>query len=101
MIKNSYKLRQKLSIHGETEDGKAVLGNSFIFMSTLGLPFDVLIQELNKNNFTIDIEDFCKSALKEGWSKNTIFKKLTENIGDVIDNGVEFKNKLIYVLEKL
>lgn len=53
MIKNSYKLKQKISVSGKTNDGKVVLKNSFIFMSTLGLPFDILIDELNTNGYTI------------------------------------------------
>ena len=93
---NSYKLAQKLDIAGETTDGKMVLKNSFIFMSTLGLPLNILIEELEQNGFVIDWIDFCTSALKDGWKPTTIFNKIKEGIEETYakDYQVELLGRL-------
>lgn len=82
---NLHKLKQRLSISGETTDGKIVLSGCFIFMSTLGLPFDILLDTIDKNGIIIDWVDFCKNALNDGWKKTTLFNKINEASSDVYE----------------
>ena len=76
VAQNSYKLNQKINIVGKTTDGKIVLKNAFVYMSTVGLPMDILLIELDKRNFIIDWIDFCKCALLDGWKRKTIYNKI-------------------------
>ena len=96
MLKNLYKLKQKINISAKTIDNKLVLGNSFIFMSTLGLPFDILLDEIYSKGFVIDWVEFCQKALNDGWKKKTILSKLNEAIY-VFDK--EYSNELLKRVE--
>lgn len=79
MIKNSYKLQQKIKILGKTSDNKPVI-NAFIFLSTVGLPIDIIVDEIYNNGFVIDWFDFCISAKNDGWNKNTLINKIKSGI---------------------
>jgi hypothetical protein len=70
----------------------------FIFMSTLGLPLDVLFTILKENNIIIDWIDFYQDCIKNGWKHQTIINKLEHSLFDVY--GKEYKNVIIERLKK-
>lgn len=102
MIKNPYKLAQKIKISGITDDGKLVIQNAFIFLSTVGIPFDIVVEELYNNNFIIDWFDFCISAKNDGWNKNTLTNKIKNGI-DVFDDNykIELMERINLIVENM
>lgn len=41
----------------------------------MGIPFDIILEQLTDNNFVIDWVEFIQSAIACGWSIKTLYKK--------------------------
>ena len=86
--------RPGLRISGKTEDGKLVVQGMFpIVSSTIGLPLEMLLPDLEKNNMVIDWVDFYQEALRSGWTEKTTIIKIETAVGDYF--GTEYKQEVV------
>ena len=73
-----------LSVTGQTEDGKLVIGNIFENVtSRLGIPLDFVLEILNNNNMVVDWRQFYEDSMKSGWSYKTLRLRIDSSLGDM------------------
>ena len=73
-----------LKISGKTEDGKLVVQGVFQITSSIGLPLEIILDTLTKQNMIIDWVDFIKTSLEKGSKLNTILYRVESAIGDCL-----------------
>ena len=93
------KKKTKLKVIGKTSNGKLVLQGCFVFVSTKGLPLDILFLTLQNRKYVIDWIDFCDAAISDGWNIATLFSKLNVALFDVY--GLKYRDNVIATLKKL
>lgn len=76
--------KNRIFISGQTEDGRLVLGNVFIQCESRGLPLEIMIDELEKQNCLIDWIDFYESSLEACWQPETTLKKIEIALNETI-----------------
>jgi len=84
-------------ITGKTTEGKFCYGEIFKFSDTYGLPLDMILEELEKENGVVDWEQYYKDAKKAGWRKDTIIKKIKMDItnSDLKDRVVKYFQSML------
>jgi len=86
-----------LSVTGQTEDGKLVVGNVFENVSSrLGLPLEFVLDVLDKHGMVVDWVRFYDDSVKSGWSYKTLRLRVDSSVGDVY--GTRYRD---IVLERL
>lgn len=68
----------KLAQVGITTDGKKVVSGVFKTMDTIGLPLDIICQELKSKGMIPAWDLFLIDAENAGWKKSTALRKLKE-----------------------
>ena len=63
---------------GVTESGAIVVGGVFKLMDTIGLPLDIIVQELKQRNIIPAWDHFILDAKAAGWKQKTIIRKMVE-----------------------
>lgn len=63
---------------GITKDGVHVVDGVFRLMDTIGLPLDIICQELKDRNLMPAWDYFILDAKNAGWKRKTILRKLAE-----------------------
>ena len=72
-----------MSVTGQTEDGKLVIGNIFENVtSRLGIPLEFVIEILNSHDMVIDWRQFYEDSMKSGWSYKTLRLRIDSSLGD-------------------
>jgi hypothetical protein len=71
---------------GITENSKIVLDgfDVFKFVETLGVPFEVVLELVNKENFVIDWIGFFETSFNTGWSLKTLLNRIENPIIDIL-----------------
>lgn len=64
----------------------------FKYVGTHGLPLEVVLETLKKNNMVIDWMNYATDALREGHNPRTIKARILEAVGDVY--GPKDKEKI-------
>jgi hypothetical protein len=64
-----------------------------IVSSTIGLPLEMLLPLLEKNNMVIDWIDFYNCSIKGGWSQKTTLMKIKTALGDCF--GSQYKKEVL------
>lgn len=62
----------KFEIIGKSTGGKFVVKGIFCFYDTIGLPLDILFEQLDGCGFIPSWIDFYNEALSNGWKHKTI-----------------------------
>lgn len=92
----------KLEIVGNTESGTRVVNGSRIFklVESVGLPLDIILLELEKENIIIDWIQFYETGLKSNWTSKKIFEKIEVALIDVGNKGraLEILKRLKYYI---
>ena len=88
---------------GSTPEGRSVIRGAFKYVNEHGIPLDVLLSVLEKNNSVIDWSDFLEEAVSTGWNLNTIVTRVTEAVSDSYDrdSGDEIIKRIKLTLLKL
>lgn len=87
-------MRRHLKVSGKNTENKIVVQGVFeIFSSLTGLPLDIILLQLDKNNMIVDWIDFYEESIKGGWKNKTTFNKIETVIGDYY--GPEYKKEVI------
>src|ERR1035438_1594461 len=99
MQERKYTKNYHLKQVGITTDDKVVVEGFTIFklMETMGIPLDLILEELRENEFVVDWIDFIKTGLVCGWSKKTILTRIEFPIREFC--GDEVFDKIRYGLE--
>lgn len=90
-IRNAKSKRKKstLTIVGKTVDGKFVVQGLFPLMSSiLGLPLDILLEDLKNNNMVVDWIEFYESSKKHGWKDKTILNRISEGATKIYGENI-------------
>jgi len=82
-----------IDIIGETTDDKIVVKGLFKMYDTLGLPLEVMFDELQAKGIVPSWIDFYNEAKEAGWKHKTIISRLSESIFDVW--GKDFRDMVI------
>ena len=92
------KNKRYINITGKTTDNKIVVSGVFKMMSsTTGLPLEMLLYLLDKNNMCVDWLGFYKEAIKEKGKEKTILNRISTAVGDIYGN--EYKDKILKRLD--
>lgn len=51
--------------------------------STTGLPLEIILDILKKNNMVVSWKDFIDSSLKEGWKWKTITERISYSVNEI------------------
>lgn len=87
-------MRRFLKVSGITDKNKIVVQGVFkIFSSLTGLPLDIILLQLDKNNMIVDWIDFYEESIKGGWKNKTTLNKIETVVGDYY--GPEYKKELM------
>lgn len=87
-----------LSVTGQTEDGKLVVGNVFENVSSrLGLPLEFVLDVLDKHGMVVDWVRFYEDSMKSGWSYKTLRLRVDSSIGDVY--GSKYRDEVLTRLD--
>lgn len=79
-----HKGESPLKIVGKTEDGKSVVQGIFqISSSYTGLPLEIILDQLLKQNIIIDWLDYYLVAVESGMKPDRILLRIKNSIGDV------------------
>jgi hypothetical protein len=71
-------------VNGKTTEGHMVVGNVFMFHSSVtGLPLDVIIQSFNEVGMIVDWQEFVQDAILSGWKKERILEGIDYALVDV------------------
>jgi hypothetical protein len=85
--------RSPLQITGRTLDNKLVVRGVFpLFSSLTGLPLDIILEVLKKNNMIVDWLNFFDQSIKEGWKPQRTINKIREAVSEVY--GQEFSKEI-------
>jgi len=87
-----------LKVVGKTEGGDLVVGNVFTLFDRYGLPFEVIFDALQNNNYVVAWRCLYNEARSYGWSWSTLRKRLSETIND--SYGSEYRDVVLDNLEK-
>jgi hypothetical protein len=79
--------KSPIQISGKTIDGRLVLKGIFEFSSTTGLPLEMIIDQLTKQNMIIDWLDYYNKSIQSGIKKNRVIEKIRNAIGDVLGSS--------------
>lgn len=93
--------KNKLSVVGKTFEGKPIIDGKFIFylVDSVGLPLDIINEELRESGIGFDVEGFIRAAKK---STNYTIKRLKNLFNSEIDNkSEELKSLIIYTINKV
>ena len=82
-----------LKVVGKTEGGITVVSGVFRFYESTGLPLDVMLDCLKKNNIIPDWLTFYVEVLRAGMQHDRIISKLDEAIHDIY--GSKFRDTVI------
>ena len=83
---------------GVTPDGKNVLAGVYRMFETEGLPLDVLIDALRRNNCVCSWLDFREEALAAGMAHERIISKAREALVDVY--GAAYADAVVALLSR-
>lgn len=87
-----------LYITGKTSDGKIVVGGWFYYLTTHGVPLDIIISKIEDKNGIPDWLDFYFIAIREGWHPDRTIGRLRNVIADVY--GPDFAEKWLEKFKK-
>jgi hypothetical protein len=87
-----------LSVTGQTEDGKTVVGNVFEnYSSRLGLPLEYIVDMLTKNDMVVDWVRFYEDSIKSGWKYSTLRTRVDVALVDTF--GPEYRDEVLKRLD--
>ena len=72
-----------LTISGKTLDGRPVVRGVFQWVSTYGLPLEVILDGLQKSGLMVDWLHFYDECIKEGWRPEGVKEKIRSAVGDI------------------
>lgn len=66
-------------------------------MNSIGVPLEIILQELKTRNMVIDWLNFFEETRKHNWNPKTTLSKIEASIGDVY--GREVKEEIVEKLK--
>jgi len=82
----------------KTVDGKTVVQGLFPIMSSiLGLPLEILLEILKKNNMVIDWIDFYNGSVQNGWKYKTLRVRVSSGVLEIY--GREYRDEILKRLD--
>jgi hypothetical protein len=67
-----------MNVVGNTEDGRSIVDGVFFLQTSIGLPLDIIVEELRDKNCVPVWDVYIIDALDGGWFGPTIFNALMQ-----------------------
>lgn len=85
-----------MKIVGVTPDNKYVIDGVYKYVGTIGLPLDIVLEELKDHDLVVSWPHYCMDGLKEGASPRSIKAKIYDSVRSIygIDHANEIEKRL-------
>lgn len=90
------KIKNRLTIVGQTGDGHYLFSGVFKLSDTYGIPLEITLENLRKKKYLVAWDIFIKDALKAGWKPKKILATIEAGL---VDSGTH-RGAIKIVLEK-
>lgn len=68
---------------GKTTEGQQVVLGVFDITTSIGLPLEIILEELQKRNMIVDWIDFYESGIRNHWKLKTILLRIETTVTEV------------------
>jgi len=80
-----------MTVSGFTSERKPVVTGVFRLYDTIGLPLNIILDQIILNGWVVDWEVFYNDAMKAGWKKTTFRNRVSEALQDA--GQIDAKNR--------